>query len=82
MEADNSFKPTLLRDALIPQSGDHMRILHVLAILLFLAALCFYVASSGTGAWLLGGIGIVLEIVAWVIALTSRKPTTPGSSVN
>ncbi|WP_313399287.1 hypothetical protein [Stenotrophomonas sp.] len=82
MEADNSFKPTLLRDALIPQSGDHMRILHVLAILLFLAALCFYVASSSTGAWLLGGIGIVLEIVAWVIALTSRNPTTPGSSVN
>lgn len=82
MEADNSFTPTLLRDALIPQSGDHMKILHVLAILLFLAALCLYVASSSTGAWLLGGIGIVLEIVAWVIALTSRKPTTPGSSVN
>jgi len=82
MEADNSFTPTLLRDALIPQSGDHTKILHVLAILLFLAALCFYVASSSTGAWLLGGIGIVLEIVAWVIALTSRKPTTPGSSVN
>lgn len=57
-----------------------MKILHALAILLLLAALCFYVASSSTGAWLLGGIGIALEIVAWVVALTSKKPTTPDSS--
>ena len=59
-----------------------MKILHALAILLFIAALCLYVVSSSTGAWLLGGIGIVLEVAAWVIALKSKEPSTPDSSTN
>lgn len=57
-----------------------MKILHAFAILLFLAALRLYVASSSTGAWLLGGIGMALEIAAWVIALRSKGQTTPVSS--
>lgn len=57
-----------------------MKILHAFVILLFLAALCLYVASSSTGAWLLGGIGIALEIAAWVIALKSKGQTAPDSS--
>lgn len=57
-----------------------MKILHAFAILLFLTALCLYVASSSTGAWLLGGIGIALEIAAWVIALKSKGQTTLDSS--
>lgn len=59
-----------------------MKILHALAILLFLAALCLYVVSSSTGAWLLGGIGIALEITAWVIALNSKGQTTPDSDAS
>lgn len=57
-----------------------MKILHAFAIVLFFAALCLYVASSSTRAWLLGGIGIALEIAAWVIALKSKGQTTPDSS--
>ena len=59
-----------------------MKTLHALAIFLFLASLCFYVVSSSTGAWLLAGIGIALEIAAWVITLTSKEPTTPDSGPN
>ena len=57
-----------------------MKVLHAFATLLFLAALCLYVVSSSTGAWLLGGIGIALEIVAWIIALTSKEPAAPDSN--
>ena len=56
-----------------------MKILHALAVVLFLAALCFYVASSSTWAWLLGSIGAFLEIAAWVIALICKERATPDS---
>lgn len=59
-----------------------MKILHALAVLLLLAALGFYVLSSSTGAWLLGGIGIALEIAAWVIALATKEPATRNSNAN
>lgn len=57
-----------------------MKILHALAILLFLVALCFYVVSSSTGASLIGGFGVALEIAAWGVALTSKEPTTPDGN--
>ena len=52
-----------------------MKLLHVLVVLLFLFlfALGCYMASSMTAAWVIGGIGIALEAVAWIVAFTARE---------
>lgn len=57
-----------------------MKLLHTLAISFFLAAIFFYVASSTTGAWILTGLGITLEAIAWVIALTSKAQPAPDNN--
>ena len=55
-----------------------MRLLHFLAIALFVGALVSYIFSSVTGAWLLAGFAAGLEASAWILALRS-KPVTPDT---
>ena len=59
-----------------------MKLLHVLAVGFLLAALLLYFASSTTGAWILGGVGLALEAAAWIIALTSKNSSVPSSKAH
>ena len=55
-----------------------MRLIHFLAIALFIGALFLYISSSATGAWVLAGLAVGLEVAAWIIALRS-KPAVPDT---
>lgn len=55
-----------------------MKALHLLALLLFLLAGGLYLASSITGAGICGGIALILEASAWVVALGSGKHSPPS----
>jgi len=55
-----------------------VKTLHILALVLFVAALCLYMAASMAGAWALGAIAVALEAVAWVVTFTSRQSSRNG----
>lgn len=50
-----------------------MRYLHALALVLFGAALFFYIASSTMSSLVLGGIGFFVEVSAWVTTWAGRS---------
>lgn len=55
-----------------------MKTLHLLVLILFVAALCLYMAASMAGAWVLGAIATALEAAAWIVALISRHSSKDG----
>lgn len=55
-----------------------MKTLHLLALILFVAALCLYMAASMAGAGVLGATAAALETAAWIVTLISRPSSKDG----
>ena len=50
-----------------------MKSFHAVALTCFCLAFAFYLASSIPSAWGLAAVGMVFELVAWLIVFNTRK---------